>query len=132
MLSAGRSSAETPTVDRESRLCSTGRAKAQVQPGRKDSCGQEDRRGDFGWRYEERRAERAERILDQMNTSADDWRRICAASPKVGTKLWPLGKDAANDLTWHGYTQAMVPLHVLHDFPLIDASNADSARRLVT
>ncbi len=69
------------------------------------------------------RAARARAALDRLgdtDTSRREWKAIAEQNSGVGTGLSALGNDVAARLMRHAYVLAMVNLHVILGYPLLD------------
>ena len=58
--------------------------------------------------------------LGDTKESRDAWKRIADKSPGVKTTLSKLGTEVAANLIYHAYVLAMVNLHVVLGYPLLD------------
>lgn len=79
------------------------------------------------------RAARAEAALELLrrDLGPDDWRNIAQANAAVPTTLLGFKKDVTARLLHHAYVLAMVNLHVLLDYPLLDLPPQSRFQQLI-
>ena len=66
------------------------------------------------------RAARARNALAKLGDTEATWERIADANARVGTVLSSLGVEKSARLVYHAYVLAMVNLHVILGYPLLE------------
>jgi hypothetical protein len=66
------------------------------------------------------RAQRARAALLALGNTEQEWQTIADKNSSVGTVLSALGVEVAAQLLHHAYVLAMINLHVLLDYPLVE------------
>jgi predicted acylesterase/phospholipase RssA len=80
------------------------------------------------------RAARAGAVLDRLgndDATRREWESIADQNSRVGTVLSALGNQVAARLMRHGYVLAMVNLHVILGYPLLEVPGRDRFERLL-
>jgi predicted acylesterase/phospholipase RssA len=78
------------------------------------------------------RAERAQKVLEELDRTDDDWSAVAEADTAVGTVLCRLGTETSARLIRHAYVLTMANLHtILPDFPWLPIPPMERFVRLV-
>jgi hypothetical protein len=75
--------------------------------------------GDY-WPDRTERARAAKALLLTGPTDAASWEKIAEANARVHTTLFALSREDTARLLYHAYVLAMVDLHVILGYPLLD------------
>jgi hypothetical protein len=77
------------------------------------------------WPHRAQAAGRALALLNAGSVSREDWGKIAKQDAAVHTTLLGLGSEVTVRLLYHAYVQAMVNLHIILGYPLLELPNRE-------
>ncbi len=75
---------------------------------------------------------RALALLNAGSVSREDWGKIAKQDAAVHTTLLGLGSEVTVRLLHHAYVQAMVNLHIILGYPLLELPNRERFAALLS
>ncbi len=77
------------------------------------------------------RARRALEALGDTKETRKEWKRASKDNAAVGTVLWRIDPDVSARLLHHAYVLAMINLHVVLAYPILDIPSRESFQEMV-